>query len=62
MNDDVEYEYVWSSGGVDVPIPRWLAEILEVPLAVRFELFLMGVCTGLILAAIAVFGAFFSAH
>ena len=62
MDDEVEYEYVWSGGGLDIPVPKWMAEILDVPLFVRFELFLLGVCTGLILAAIAVFAAFFSAH
>ena len=35
-------------------MPRWLGEIVEVPLVVRLELVLFGVCTGLILAALAV--------
>lgn len=60
-DDDDDYEYFWSAGGVEFRIPRWLGEILEVPLVVRWELFLFGVCTGLILAALAVLIAFYSA-
>jgi hypothetical protein len=62
FDDDGDYEYVWTIGGVDVPIPRWLAEIVEVPLIVRWEIFLVGVCTGLILALAVVIVAMFSAH
>lgn len=61
IDDDGDYEYFWSSGGLDFRIPRWLAEIIEVPLIVRMEIFMVGVCTGLILAAIAVAIAFYSA-
>ena len=61
FDDDEDYEYFWSAGGVDFRIPRWLGEILDVPLLVRWELFLFGVCTGLILAALAVLIAFYSA-
>lgn len=61
VDDDEDYEYYWSAGGVDFRIPRWLGEILDVPLLVRWELFLFGVCTGLILAALAVLIAFYSA-
>ena len=58
---DDEYEYFWSAGGVEFRIPRWLGEIIEVPLVVRVEVFLFGVCTGLILAALAVVVGFYSA-
>lgn len=61
IDDDEDYDYYWDIGGLDVRIPRWLGEILEVPLLVRWELFLFGVCTGLILAALAVLIAFYSA-
>ena len=61
IDDDGDYEYYWTGAGVDIPIPRWLAEILDVPLVVRWELFLIGVCTGLILAALAVLIAFAAA-
>jgi hypothetical protein len=61
IDDDDDYEYYWSAGGLDVRIPRWLAEILDVPLLVRWELLLIGVCAGLILAALAVLIAFYSA-
>lgn len=61
VDDNDDYEYFWSSGGVDFRIPRWLAEIVEVPLMVRIEIFMVGVCTGLIVAAIAVAIAFYSA-
>ncbi len=52
--DDDDYDYFCTVGGLDVPIPHWLAEILEVPAMVRVEIFLFGLCTGLILAAVAV--------
>lgn len=58
---DDDYEYFWSAGGVEFRIPRWLGEIIEVPLVVRLEVFLFGVCTGLILAALSVLVAFYSA-
>lgn len=58
---DDDYEYFWSAGGAEFRIPRWLGEIIEVPLVVRLEVFLFGVCTGLILAALAVLIAFYSA-
>lgn len=59
--DEEDYQYYWSPGGMDIPVPRWLAEILDVPLIVRIEIFLVGVCVGLILAAIAVIISFYSA-
>jgi hypothetical protein len=37
-------------------------EIIEVPLIVRWEIFLVGVCTGLVLAAVVVIVSFLSAH
>jgi hypothetical protein len=49
--DDGAYDYFFTLGSVDVPIPQWLAEIVDVPLIVRFELFLFGFCSGLIIAA-----------
>lgn len=58
---DDDYEYFWSGGGLEFRIPRWLGEIIEVPLLVRLEVFLFGVCTGLILAALSVLVAFYSA-
>jgi hypothetical protein len=61
IDDGEDYEYYWSAAGVDFRIPRWLAEIIDVPLVVRWELFLIGVCTGLILAALAVLIAFYTA-
>ena len=61
VDDDEDYDYYWSAGGVEFRIPRWLGEILDVPLLVRWEIFLFGVCTGLILAALAVLIAFYSA-
>lgn len=59
--DDGDYEYYWSVGGADFRIPRALAEILDVPFVVRLEIFLVGVCSGLLLAALAVLIAYFSA-
>jgi hypothetical protein len=61
VHDERDYDYYWSVAGLDIPIPRWLAEIIDVPLVVRFEIFLVGVCTGLLLALAAVLIAFFSA-
>lgn len=61
IDDDGDYEYYWSRGDVDVPIPRWLAEIVDVPGIVRLEIFLIGVCTGLIVAALALLIAFWVA-
>lgn len=61
IDDDDDYDYFWSAGGIDFRIPRWLGEILDVPLLVRWEIFLFGVCVGLILAALAVLIAFYSA-
>ena len=61
VHDEGDYDYYWSVAGFDIPIPRWLAEIIEVPLIVRFEIFFVGVCTGLLLALAAVLIAFFSA-
>ena len=60
-DDDRDYQYYWSVGGADVPVPNWLAEMLEVPLVVRWELFLIGLCTGLVIAAFVFLIAFFSA-
>ena len=62
FDDEGDYEYYWTLGGRDIVIPRWLAEILEVPLIVRWEIFLVGVCSGLVLAAVVVIVSFFSAH
>lgn len=61
IDDEDDYDYYWSAGGIDFRIPRWLGEILDVPLLVRWEIFLFGVCVGLILAALAVLIAFYSA-
>lgn len=61
VDDDDDFDYYWSGGGLDIPIPRWLAEILDVPLMVRWELFLVGFCAGLIVAAITVVISFYSA-
>jgi hypothetical protein len=61
IDDDGDYEYFWSHGGIDVPIPRWLAEIVDVPGIVRLEIFLIGVCTGLVVAAVALLIAFWVA-
>jgi hypothetical protein len=61
VDDDDDYEYFWSRGGVDFRIPRWLAEIVDVPVIVRLEIFLIGVCTGLVVAAIALIVAFWVA-
>ncbi|MFP5364528.1 MAG: hypothetical protein ACLGI5_17565 [Thermoleophilia bacterium] len=61
VDDDGDYEYYWSAGGLDFRVPRWLAEILDVPLIVRWELFLVGLCTGLVIAAVTVLIAFLSA-
>ena len=61
IDDDGDYEYYWSVGGADFRIPQWLAEILDVPLIVRWEIFLVGFCSGLVVAAAAVLIAFFSA-
>ncbi len=60
-DDDGDYEYYWSLAGIDIPIPHWLAEIVDVPLIVRCEIFLIGVCCGLVIAALAVLIAFLSA-
>lgn len=61
VDDDGEYEYFWSGGGLEILIPRWLAEILDVPAMVRLEIFMIGLCSGLIVAAIVVVVAFYSA-
>ena len=61
MFDEEDYEYYWSAGGIEFRIPRWLGEMLDVPRAIRWELFLIGVCTGLALAALAILIAFYSA-
>ncbi len=60
-DDDDDFDYVWSRGGVDLPVPRWLGELLDVPFAVRLELVLIGVCIGLVIAAVAVVVGFYSA-
>gem|GEM_PF-4213399 len=52
VDDDVDYEYFWSRGGLDIPIPQWIAEIVDVPWMVRLEIFLGGICIGLVLAVI----------
>ncbi len=61
FDDDGDYDYYWSFLGLDIRIPRWFAEIVDVPLIVRWEIFLVGVCTGLVIAAAAVLVAFLSA-
>jgi len=61
VDDDGDYEYYWSRGGVDIRIPRWIAEIIDVPLMVRLEIFLVGVCMGLIIAALALIIGFYTA-
>jgi len=61
VDDDDDYTYFWSCGGLDVPIPRWLAEIVDVPLILRLEIFLVGFCTGLVVAAVTLLIAFFVA-
>ena len=61
VDDDGDYEYFWSGGGLEIRIPRWLAEIVDVPLIVRIEIFMIGVCSGLLIAALAVVIAFYSA-
>jgi len=61
VDDEEDYEYFWSLGGADFRIPRWLAEIVDVPLILRLEIFLIGVCTGLVLAAIVLLIAFYVA-
>ena len=61
IDDDDDYEYFWSGGGLEIRIPRWLAEIVDVPLIVRIEIFMIGVCSGLLIAALAVVVAFYSA-
>jgi hypothetical protein len=58
-DDDDDFDYVWGPG--DMRIPRWLGEILDVPFVVRLELILMGVCIGLVVAAVAVLVGFYSA-
>ena len=60
-DDDGDYQYYWTWGDLDIAIPRWLAEIVEVPLIVRWEIFLIGVCSGLVIAATVFLIAFFSA-
>ena len=54
QRDDDDYDYVWSAGALEVPVPRWLAEIIEVNIWVRLELLLIGFCLGLIVAMVAV--------
>ncbi len=59
--DDDDFDYVWSAGSLEVPIPRWLAEIIEVNIWVRLELLLIGFCIGLIVAMVAVIIGFSAA-
>jgi len=59
--DDDDYDYFWTVGGIDVPIPRWWAEIIDVQPMVRVEIFLFGLCSGLFIAAAAVLLAFYFA-
>lgn len=61
VHDDGDYEYFWTRGEHDIRVPRWMAEILDVPLMVRLELFLGGVCVGLVLAATTLLVAFYLA-
>lgn len=49
--DDGDYDYVCTIGGIDVPVPHWLAEIIDVPRIVLVEIFLIGLCSGLVIAA-----------
>ncbi len=61
VDDDDDYSYVWSAGALEIPIPRWLAEIMEVNVWVRLELLLIGFCMGLIVAVVAVLIGFSAA-
>ena len=57
-----EYDYFWSRGDLDIRIPRWVAEIMEVPAIVRLEIFMFGLCIGLCVAAGAIlFGLYLAA-
>jgi hypothetical protein len=58
VDDDDDYAYFWTLAGLDVPIPRWLAEIVDVPLMLRLEIFLAGFCAGLLVAAVTLLIAF----
>jgi len=58
---DGDYEYFWTRGELEIPIPRWLAEIVDVPLGVRLEIFAGGICAGLLLAAVALTIGFYLA-
>ncbi|HUR85874.1 MAG TPA: hypothetical protein VMY78_11050 [Solirubrobacteraceae bacterium] len=60
-HDDEDFSYVWSAGSLEIPIPRWLAEIMEVYVWVRLELLLIGFCAGLIVAMVAVLIGFSAA-
>jgi len=60
--DDSDYEYVWSAGDFELPIPRWLAEILEIPLMVRLEIFMIGAIVGLVVAGAAVLIGMYAAY
>jgi hypothetical protein len=55
---DDDYAYFWSRGDLEIPIPRWLAEIMDVPFGVRMEILCIGICTGLILAAVTLLAGF----
>lgn len=61
VGDDDDFSYVWSAGDLEIPIPRWLAEIMEVNVWVRLELVLIGFCLGLIVAMVAVIIGFSAA-
>ena len=60
-DDDDDYDYYWTGGGIEFPIPRWLAEIIDVPAIVRWEIFMIGFVVGLIVAAFVVLIAVASA-
>jgi hypothetical protein len=48
-DDHGDYEYYWGP----VRVPRWLAEILEVPWRQQVDILLFGFLVGLIVAAVA---------
>lgn len=61
FDEDADYEYFWSPGGLDIRIPRWIAEIMDVPFLVRLEILLGGVIIGLVLACAGMLVGFYLA-
>jgi hypothetical protein len=57
-DDDVDYQYFWTRGDVDVPIPLWIAEILELRRGLAVELFLAGLFVGIVVVGLAVLVGF----